>query len=53
MTPEYVQQLRDELLRRPPSPEEGRALAEYLAVGACRSDWVRPWAHAHPAAQIL
>ncbi len=30
MTPEYVQQLRDELLRRPPSPEEGRVLAEYL-----------------------
>jgi hypothetical protein len=30
MTPESVQQLRDELLRRPPSSEEARALAEYL-----------------------
>lgn len=32
MTPESVQRLRDELLRRPPSPEEQRALIEYLRL---------------------
>ncbi|MBL9139577.1 MAG: hypothetical protein JNK85_27155 [Verrucomicrobiales bacterium] len=32
MTSESVQKLRDELLRRPPSPEEERALVEYLRL---------------------